>query len=598
MKSSRISLSFALAFTLAAGMAAAQTTTTAPPAPLTPITLPATGAATPGGTPAAQTLPAPAPAATTTMSSGLEVGSLGDVTPDYGGTLQEGAGGFPVDMWKGTDRALVERLLPKLSPAASSPAMRDLTRRLLLTNAEAPAGKSGGVNLFGARADRLMAMGLSGEAASLLAFQPARSTDPLSARQRIDSSLLAGDVNGACKAVDETRKVASGDTAWQKAQIFCQLRAGQTDQANLGLDLLREQGENDPAFFTLIDILSGNKTAKLDSLPAPTALDLAMLHAASMPIPRDAAQIQNPSVLAMIARDPSIDAPLRLAAAEQAAASGGLPIDQLQMAYASVPYSPGDLGNAVQVSSHDPGPGSRAMLFQAAGVTTETQARAHVLDAALDRARRQGGYLLAVEANLQFLLTINPADDLAWFAADAGRALYAAGHYEQANAWLALAQKQASADPKAAEAVSVLAVYARIAGVGPALAWDGATVAQWRQAQTANNPAGDPAARLFAIFEGLGEPIGGSWSMIGQGGVAVSPGTVAPDPALWFNLGDAAVKRRIGETVLLALYALGPDGPGGANPIMLSRAISSLRLVGLDAEARAIAIEAAIAAGV
>ena len=52
------------------------------------------------------------------------------------------------------------------------------------------------------------------------------------------------------------------------------------------------------------------------------------------------------------------------------------------------------------------------------------------------------------------------------------------------------------------------------------------------------------------------------------------------------------------ETVLLALYALGSDGPGGANPIMLSRAIASLRLIGLDGEARALAIEAAIAAGV
>jgi hypothetical protein len=609
MISSRIRPLIALGALFAASMAVAQPTTTTtipaltPPATTTPVTVPATGpdtsGTTTGGAPALQTLPAPAVGATATTPSGLEVGSLGDVTPDYGGTLQEGGGGFPVDMWKGTDRALVERLLPKLSPAASSPAMRDLTRRLMLTNAEAPAGKSGGVNLFGARADRLMAMGLSSDAAALLALQPARSTDPVSARQRIDSLLLAGDVDGACKAVDETRKVASGDVAWQKAQIFCQLRAAQNDQAALGLDLLREQGENDPAFFTLVDVLSGNKAAKLDSLPAPTALDLAMLHAANMPIPRDAAQVQDPAVLAAIARDPAIDVALRLAAAEQAAAAGGLPIDQLQIAYASVPYSPGDLGNAIEVSSHDPGPGSRAMLFQAAGVVVQTGPRAHVLSAALDRARRQGGYLLAVESNLQFLLTIVPTDDLTWFAADAGRALYAAGHYEQANAWLALSQKRAASDPQAAAAVSSLAVYARIAGVGPPLAWDGAAVAKWRQAQAANNPAGDPAARLFAIFEGLGEPIGGSWSMIGQSGATGgAAGAGAPDPALWFNLGDAAGNRRIGETVLLALYALGADGPGAVNPIMLSRAIGSLRQIGLDAEARAIAIEAAIAAGV
>jgi hypothetical protein len=602
MKSWRTKAGALLIALLAAGTAAAQTaTTTILPVLTSPAgSAPAagttdSGGATTGGQPAAQNLPAPAPGTTLTTSSGLEIGSLGDVTPDYGGPLQEGAGGFPVDMWKGTERALVERLLPKLSPAAASPAMRALTRRLLLTNAEAPAGKGGGVDLFGVRAERLMAMGLSGDAAALLALQPVSSADPLSARLRIDSTLLAGDTDGACKAVDATRKLASGDAAWQKAQVFCQLRAGQSDQAALGLDLLREQGESDPAFFTLADALGGNKAAKLDSLPAPSALDLAMLQAAKLAIPRDAAQSRSPAVLFAIARDTSIDLPLRLAAAEQAAAAGGLPIDQLQMDYSTIPYSPGDLGNAIEVSSHDPGPGSRAMLFQATATTVQNSLRAHILAAALDRARHQGGYLLAVQTNLLYLLPLTPTDDLSWFAADAGRALYAAGHYEQASAWLALAQKRAASDPQAAVALSTLAVYARIAGVGPPLAWDAATVEKWRAAQAANAAGGDPAARLFAIFEGLGEPIGGSWSLIGQ---SAGTGAGAPDPALWFNLGDAADKRRIGETVLLALYALGDVGPGGANPIMLSRAIASLRGIGLDSEARAIAIEAAIAAGV
>ncbi len=518
------------------------------------------------------------------------------MTPDYAGTLQEGGGGFPVDMWKGTDRALVEQFLPRLPAAGASPALRDIERRLLLTNAEAPAGKSG-VNLFGARASRLMAMGDVADAAALLALQPEGSIDAVSARQRIDSLLLAGDDDGACKAVSDTRKVASGDDGWQKVQVFCQLRAGQNDQAALGLDLLREQNENDPAFFTLIDVLSGNKTARLDSLPAPTALDLAMLHAAGMPIPRDAGQSRDPAVLAAIARDASLDAPLRLAAAEQAAAAGSLPIDRLVQAYTSVTYAPGDLANAIEVSSHDPGPGSRAMLYQAAGAASDPLQRARILDAALDRARRQGGYLLAVQVNLPFLLPLQPSDALTWFAADAGRALYAAGHFEQANAWLALAQRHAAGDPPSAAAASSLAVYARIAGVGPALAWDAASVQKWREAQAGNNPGSDPAARLFAIFEGLGEPIGGSWSLIGQNvNLASPPG--APDPALWFNLGDAAAKRRIGETVLLALYALGEAGPGGANPIMLSRSLSALSMIGLDAEARALATEAAIAAGV
>jgi hypothetical protein len=595
MTSSRPDRLLVLALLLAAGAA-------------TPAAAQATApAGTPATPPAAGGQPVPPSSASTPPSSGVEVGNLAAMTPDYGGPLEEGAGGFPVDMWQGTDRALVERLLPQLPAAKGSPAMRDLARRLLLSNAEAPAGKGSGVSLFTVRAERLAALGDSVDAAALLAMAPSRSIDAAAARLRIDSLLLAGDPDVACKAVDETRQAASADVEWQKAQIFCQLRAGQGDQAALGLDLLREESEKDPAFFALADALGGNKSVKLPSLPAPSSLDLAMVAAAKLPLPQDAAAAGDPAVLAAIARDADAKPVVRLEAAEAAASAGSLPVDELKKAYAEVSYAPGDLGNAVEVSSHDPGPGGRALLYQAAGAAGPGAARARILQAALSRARQQGGYLLAVQVNLAALLPIAPSPDLAWFAGEAGRALYAAGHYEQADAWLEIAEAKAGADPEAAAAASALAVYARIAGVGRPL--DAATIAKWREAQAHGAQPGDPAGagggagavdRLFAVFEGLGEPIGGSWSMIGQtntqANAASGPGQV-PDPALWFNLGDAAHSHRMGETVLLALYALGEGGPGEANPILLSRAIDSLRQIGLDAEARAIATEAALAAG-
>ena len=320
-------------------------------------------AAAPADGAAIHELPLPAPsggasAAKTTGTSGLEVGTLSAVTPDYAGTLEEGGGGFPIDMWRGTDRGLIERVLPQLAPAEASPAMRDLQRRLLLTNAEAPAGKSGGVNLFTARAERLAAMGLAKDAAALLAMMPARMADKAAAQLRIDSLLLAGDVDGACKAVDDTRQAASADAAWQQAQVFCQLCAGQKDEAALGLDLLRDQGTKDPAFFQLADALGGRQT-KLESLPDPTPLDLAMLRAADLPLPQDAAQSRNPGVLAAIAEDPSLSPGARLAAAERAAAGGGLSVEQLRKAYASLAFSPGDLANPIGASSNDQGPGGR-----------------------------------------------------------------------------------------------------------------------------------------------------------------------------------------------------------------------------------------------
>ncbi|HAQ32699.1 MAG TPA: antifreeze protein, partial [Rhodospirillaceae bacterium] len=59
----------------------------------------------------------------------------------------------------------------------------------------------------------------------------------------------------------------------------------------------------------------------------------------------------------------------------------------------------------------------------------------------------------------------------------------------------------------------------------------------------------------------------------------------------------AAEELRLGETILFALVSLGHDGLDRVNPITMNEVISRLRLVGLDTESRALALEAAIAAG-
>ena len=80
--------------------------------------------------------------------------------------------------------------------------------------------------------------------------------------------------------------------------------------------------------------------------------------------------------------------------------------------------------------------------------------------------------------------------------------------------------------------------------------------------------------------------------------VVIAPIAAPTDPALWHSLRAAAADKRLGETVLLVLVALGQRDLAQASPLTLSAVIVALRQVGLDAEARALAVEAAIAAGV
>ena len=48
---------------------------------------------------------------------------------------------------------------------------------------------------------------------------------------------------------------------------------------------------------------------------------------------------------------------------------------------------------------------------------------------------------------------------------------------------------------------------------------------------------------------------------------------------------------------MLGLLALGEDGPAKADPLLLSQVLLSLRASGFENEARSMAVEAALAAG-
>ena len=58
------------------------------------------------------------------------------------------------------------------------------------------------------------------------------------------------------------------------------------------------------------------------------------------------------------------------------------------------------------------------------------------------------------------------------------------------------------------------------------------------------------------------------------------------------QLQNAGQKGVVGEVVLLSLVSIGPGGPDGADPHVTAQAVSSLRAVHLDAEARRLATEA------
>lgn len=527
----------------------------------------------------------------------VEVDMVQAPDPEAIGLMEEAEGGFPYDMWRGSDRALIERMLPRLPAGGTSRALNNLARRLLLTTAAPPAGPAA-YNLLALRIERLAAMGNSVAMNHLMRSAPPDLYDTVLAQTRLDSLLLTADYMGACALARDL--VRRDDTPyWEKVLIFCQALNERHAAAALGLNLLRERGvEEDPGFDILLRALAGDGSVKLDSLPSPTALHLSMLRAARVSVPEDAVDGATPAIARAIAMTAGVPIDFRLRAAERAEALGSLSTDTLAELYASVPFTSEELAYPWRRIKIDKGPMARALLHQAIVIQVVPAARAEVLRAAWQLGGDSGGwdgYATASRITLSELLGLRPMPELVWIAGDAIRALLAAGRPDMVFGWLDLARAQAGANAKAAAAVAELSPIIELADGDDAPPWDDARFAAWRQSQE-GAPEGMQRMRtamLFGLMSALDRKTPPQVLLTQLDGPAIV-WVKTPPPALMRQLDLAADEGRVGETVLLALVALDEVRNGVPSPMTLSATVSALNRVGLGAEARAIAIEAVL----
>lgn len=580
------------------------------------------------------------------QNGGIQVKALGQAKVSAIGLLNTSQGGFGADMWAGTPLPLVMSLLPRLPVAATSPVMQSLRRRLLLTTALPPDEKSGdrgdtsgqeagrdadrdadpdlakrgladrdidGRALAAARIDRLAAMGDSLAVAQLLKFAPLTMANKVYARVRVDAALLNGNVPEACRmARNKLGGAAGNEVIWQKIMAFCLAVEGQAAQVELYEQLLYENGVEDEAYFTLLSALTSGESEPLDTIVKTGPLHLAMLRTARRAIPGDALRGAAPAVVRAIATSPNASLTLRLEAAERAEAMGVLETDVLARVYASVPFSAEQSARAIALAEQQPGPSAAAILYQVAQIDDQVSGRARALAAAWRNGRTSGRYLTAVRVNLDLTKTIQPDARLAWFAADAGRALLAAGDRAAARAWL-MAVIQPALDGQADAAAAMLRLapllYVSVKDVqDPHLGAVMETVmANWWQGEVANNGADryQRAIRLFGLLSALGREVSSDlWLPLlampredaGQSGQGAAASAFSAPPLL-LGLDRAAKAGRRGETVLLALLLLGDGGPAVGDSLTLGRIVSALRQVGLEKDAGALALESLLGVG-
>lgn len=517
------------------------------------------------------------------------------------GALDEARGGFPASVWQGSQRRSLQSLVTALPNAMSSPTLRSLKRKLLMTAASVPEAASGAADtksFMTLRANVLFASGELAGSMELINAVPSRGEHPDLARIQIEGLLLAYDNAGAC-ALARTAIARFQDAYWQKALIFCQALAGDHGKAGLGLGLLREmQTEDDPAFVRLVAALGGDAKSVVESLPRPQPLHLAMLRAARQNLPRDALNSADLAALRIVATSPNASLDLRLAAAERAEAAGVVTAEALGLIYDSVPFTPEQLGGAATVANLDAGPRGRALLYRAARAQAAPPARTALLQRSLGLGKKWEEYLTAVRVTLPMLLEIAPSDETATLAPALTRAMLAAGRPAEARAWFALVQDAAKTKEDAAKAEAALWPLVRLAAGDQAGPWEARRLKDWLAAavKPEDKAAMDRAALLFTLLVAAGETVDAAdWAPLMVD--FKFQDAAMPAPSLWLGLRAASRAGRVGETILESLVMLGDRFPQASSPYVLAEALSALRAVGLGVEARALALEAALAAG-
>ncbi len=497
------------------------------------------------------------------------------------------AGDLGPDLWQSSEVSRLMGLIPKLPAPVSVPALSDLQRRVLTTAAPS-AGASDVVDpLMPIRADKLHQMGFNDAAMGLSSAVPAAS-GPMDPQEAVEKALLANDTGYACQQVDSLQARPEAPSLFvQRAAIYCQIMRKQNDPASLGLDLLRERNDPDPAtrdFIALAALANGETKRVPKSVAIPDPLNVALMKTVGMPAPNAIGAAPVVPVGAggsvMIARDATRPLLQRVAAAEQAFKFGLIPDRELGDLYMQMPSGIADPATAIGMSDTVE---LRAQLYQAAYRGGAPAPKARAIDAALKKARQRGDYLNQAQLFGPLARDIAPVRELGWFAPEAARLMFVTGQADKGGYWLntVAANPGIFTMPGEKEGLDLLG---RIAG----LPGGGDPVAAWAQASGTTNPRID---LFYALLAGLNQPVTSAVA----GGFQAAPIIPLGSPSA--EIVAAAAGKRRGEAIVLSLVGLGGDRAIAADPATLGAALRSIADLGLAEDSRRIASEIAALAG-
>lgn len=488
------------------------------------------------------------------------------------GILAEGEGGFPQGSLAGQDAGLVRAAIAGNKGAMVSRWGHILVRRALASRLDTPATMNP-ADFAGLRAALLLRMGEGAAARALVQDVDTGNYTPGLTQAALDAYIFTADFTGICPAVTlqgGTRK----DPQWQVVSSICTAFRGDGNVAMAQLDRQRYYG-----VMPRIDMLLAQKYAgaagkarravkiEWDNVEDMTPWRYALTIAVGLQPP--ASLMTNAGVRFdyMAATAPMLGLEARAAAADHAAGAGILSSAALVDLYSQI--------YADQDNVEDEWSARGSLLrdaYAASNASDRLAAMRQLWDGAADPGKRYALQVLTAYAAAR----LEPEAALANDAADVIASMLTAGLDGNALRWSRLAKA-------GSREWGLLA----LSGPGVSRSIGTAALEKYREGDTSDQTR--KSAFLLAGLAGLDR---------------VTPRTAADFAATlgidlnrqtrWSRLIDQAAQvNNRGLVALLAGVGMQGNSWDKMTPLHLYHIVASLRRVGLDAEARMIAAEAA-----
>ena len=484
--------------------------------------------------------------------------------------LARGQGALNGDLWAHSDAAVVAALLARLPSVYESPSALRLAQRVLFSGGAAPQGD--GREAARQRFEALGRMGAADQLATMAGGAGDALHDPDIAQFAAQAELARGRRPEACA---RGRAAALSDTApifLVRLRAFCSAVSGDRAAVDLALEMGHGAAAEDGWYRAALAAVAGAPGARPPGARYDNALATQISIAAHL---RPAARaLTNASTLALLALARGDDAPQpqRVQAAELAFRRGALPVGEAR---------------AILLATPDTVTTALAPMAATLRQVAAAQAPVEAAGAISGLLRQAAGPADFAAASRLFRAEINALRS----APDAGAAL-AMARAALLNGDLQDAQRLIASARQAGAEESVLAPLDAAAAASVGARGDDGTFALKRRIDAAGASMARSAARDVALLMALGARADDG----ARAFLAASPptGGAAADGAATTALADAAQRGAVGETALLAALAILPR-PGRLDADSLSHIIAALIAVGLENDARRLAVEAILA---